>query len=310
MAATIGDAWAVVLAGGDGTRLLPLTRHLTGRECPKQFCSMNGARTLLGQTLARVGQLIGPERTVVIGARAHTAYLARDLPGAVPHLLLQPVNRGTGAGILWPAHWVSRRDPDALVAVFPSDHFIYQERAFLAYVARAIAIVRQQSQLVVILGVKPDGPEEGYGWLEPGDPVPVAAGCFRVRSFSEKPTAELSRAFFQSGFLWNSLVFVARVSVIKALGHRYLPEVDARLARIEAFAGSEHEAWAVQQAYALMRVTNFSRDVLERGPESLVVLPVHGVFWSDWGTPGRVMQTLRRIGGLPPWLETWSERSA
>ncbi len=310
MGSPITDVWGIVLAGGEGARLLPLTRQIAGDNCPKQFCVVNGSRTLLGQTLARIAPLIRPERTVVVGNRSHPEYLRRDLPGPVPHTLLQPSNKGTGPGILWPAHWVSRRDPEAIVAVFPSDHFVHQERAFLAYVARAVQMVRRCSELIILLGMDPDAPDGGYGWIEPGDPVPAAPGCYHVRGLWEKPPVERARTFFRSGFLWNSLVLVARAEALKALGRKYVSDIDARLSRIEAFAGSEHEAWAVQQAYALMRPANFSRDVLQRAAESLVVLPVYGILWSDWGTPERVVRTLRRIGAAPRWLAAWPRQSA
>jgi mannose-1-phosphate guanylyltransferase len=302
--------WAIVLAGGDGTRLLPLTRRIAGDDCPKQFCSVNGDRSLLKQTLARIAPLAPAERTVVVGNRAHTGYVHRDLPGRLPHKLLQPCNKGTGAGILWAAHWVSGRDPEAIVAVFPSDHFILQERAFQAYVQRAVQVVRRHAELVVLLGVDPEGPEEAYGWIEPGRPITAAPGCFRVRRFWEKPTAELAREFYRSGFLWNSLVIVARAGILRRLGRAWLPEVDERFFWLGGFVGTEDERWAVQQAYALMPETNFSRDVLERAPESLAVVPVHGVLWSDWGAPERVVRTLRRINESPRWLDGWRRQLA
>ena len=141
METAIADAWGIVLAGGEGSRLSRLTRYIAGDQCPKQFCKVTGGRTLLGQTLARIAPLIAPERTVVVCNRAHAGYLCRDLPGPVPQALLQPSNKGTGPGILWPVHWVSWRDPEAIVAVFPSDHFVLEQRVFLAYVAgrRAVA---------------------------------------------------------------------------------------------------------------------------------------------------------------------------
>ncbi len=302
--------WAIVLAGGEGTRLAPLTRHIAGYDCPKQFCAVSGARTLLGQTLARVASLVPAERAVVIGNRTHAAYLRRELPGPVPHTLVQPANKGTAPGILWPIRWVAARDPDATVGVFPADHFVLQERAFLAYVARAVQIVQERPDLVVLLGMEPDGPDPGYGWIEPGEPVGGASGCAHVRGFWEKPRADLAARFLRAGFLWNSLIVVARARALGALGRTYLPDIDARLAELETRAGADDEAWALWHAYARMRSANFSREVLERGDRAVTVLPVRGVLWSDWGTPERVVRTLRRIGASPPWLPTWLARSA
>ncbi len=304
------SAWGIVLAGGEGTRLAPLTRHIVGHDCPKQFCPLVGARTLLGQTLARIAPLISAERTVVVGHRAHAGFPRRELRGPVPHVLLQPSHRGTGAATLWPAHWVRRREPDGIVAVFPSDHFVRPERAFLAHVARAVEVVRERPELIVLLGMTPDGPEDGYGWIEPGEAVPAAPGCFHVRGFWEKPSADRAHAFFRSGFLWNSLVVVARARALCALGRAYLPDVDAELAAIPAGADGEDGARAAGRAYARMRPANFSRDVLEPGGEALAVLPVQGVLWSDWGTPERVVRTFRRIGVAPAWLAGWLARSA
>lgn len=302
--------WGIVRAGGEGSRLAPLPRHIAGHDCPKQFCAVSGAHTLLGQTLARVASLVPPERTVVIGNGAHTEHLRRELPEPVPYTLVQPANKGTAPGILWPTRWIAARDPDATVAVFPSDHFVRQERAFLAHVARAVRIVRKRPDLVVLLGMDPDGPEPGYGWIEPGEPVRGAPGCVHVRGFWEKPPADLAGRFFHAGFLWNSLIVVARARTLGALGRTYLPDIDARLAELEARAGADGETWAVRQAYARMRPANFSREVLERGDGAVAVLPVHGVLWSDWGTPERVVRTLRRIGASPPWLDGWLGRSA
>jgi mannose-1-phosphate guanylyltransferase len=225
-------------------------------------------------------------------------------------VLLQPSNKGTAPGILWPAHWLSRRDPDAVVAVFPSDHFIHPEPAFLDHVARAVEIADHHPDLVVLLGVRPDRAEEGYGWIEPGEPVPGAAGCVRVSGFWEKPAAERAAHFRRRGFLWNSLILVARVQALKGLGSAHVPDIDARLTRMGAFADGPHEAWAVEQAYLPMRAANFSRDVLERSVASLLVLPIREVLWSDWGTPERVVRTLRRIGTAPQWLAGWVTRPA
>src|SRR6266700_1199921 len=120
-----GNLWAIVLAGGEGVRLRSLTRRLYGYDRPKQYAALVGARSLLRQTLDRVGLLIPPERTVVVTLASHARYVEAELRGAPrPHVLAQPYDRGTAAGIFLPAHWIRLRDPDATVVVFPSDHFV------------------------------------------------------------------------------------------------------------------------------------------------------------------------------------------
>ncbi len=309
MASSNPDVWGVVLAGGDGTRLLPLTRHITGSDCLKQFCAVTGRRTLLGQTLDRIAPLIPPERTLVVANRAHVEYLRRDLPDPVPHRLWQTVNRGTAPAILWPACRVGRREPDAVLAVFPSDHFVRPDPALMAHVARAIRVVHEHPEWVVLLGVDPDGPDEEYGWIEPGEPLSGAGGCIRVRRFWEKPTAKQAGLFHRAGFLWNTFVIVARADTLTALGRRHVPDVAAGLEALEARAADGEDPAAVAEAYARMRPANFSREVLEPAAGALVVLRVQGVLWSDWGTPDRVVRTLRRVGVAPDWLETWPGRS-
>ncbi|MDP3890192.1 sugar phosphate nucleotidyltransferase [Nocardioides sp.] len=130
-----GGLWAIVLAGGEGLRLRPLTRRICGDERPKQYVTLAGHESLLEQTLDRVALAIPPERTVVVTHQRHAGYVTSALAGrAAPWILAQPESRGTAAGVLLPAHWISWRDPEATVAVFPSDHFIPEGRAFMRHV--------------------------------------------------------------------------------------------------------------------------------------------------------------------------------
>ena len=178
----------------------------------------------------------------------------------------------------------------------------------MAHVARAIRVVRERPEWVVLLGVDPDGPDEEYGWIEPGEPLSGAGGSVRVRRFWEKPTAEQAGLFHRAGFVWNTFVIVARADTLTALGRRHVPDVTAGLEAFEARASDGEDAAAVAEAYARMRPANFSREVLERAAGALIVLRVQGVLWSDWGTPDRVVRTLRRVGVVPDWLETWPGR--
>jgi mannose-1-phosphate guanylyltransferase len=298
--------WAVILAGGEGVRLRPLIRRVFGDERPKQYARLLGSRSLLGQTVARAGAAVPPERTVVVSHRAHSAYLAAEFGHEpAPAVLAQPYDRGTAAGVFYPACWISWRDPDAIVAVFPSDHFVLEERRFMQHVSAAAGLVRRDPSRLVLLGARPTRPEPEYGWIEPGGLLALLDGepVFEVQAFSEKPSPEMARRCLAAGHLWNTFVFVASVRMLIELGRRHVPMLVRRLERIGEFAGTAHERWATHQAYLLAPRANFSQDVLEACPERLAVARLPDLAWCDWGTPERVLQSLRSAGITPPWLD-------
>ena len=304
-----GALWAVVLAGGEGTRLRPLVRHLCGDERPKQFSPLLGARTLLRQTLDRVGLLIPLERTVVVTLQAHARYLEREL-GEQPRVrvLSQPESRGTAAGILLAAQWIETRDPGATLVCFPSDHLVLEEAAFMEHVRELASFVERRPHRIVLLGAPPSQPETEYGWIEPGEPVgwtgqgPVHA----IRQFREKPSKETAEALLRRGSLWNTFVFAARAAVLLSAGRECAPALYDRLAALRAFAGGEHERWAVRQAYALAPTVDFSRSILEACPQMLAVSKLPGLTWCDLGSPERVVAMLARLGVSTPWLATYT----
>lgn len=298
---TRGRAWAIVLAGGEGVRLRALTRHLYGEDRPKQYAALFGSRSLLRQTLDRVALAIPPERTVVVTLRSHARYIAAEFARSpFPRVLVQPENRGTAAGVLFPAHWIHWRDPEAIVAVFPSDHFILEETMFMDHVAEVVTWV-QRPEWIVLFGAQPTEPETEYGWIEPGEVLDwTAAGPIcQVQRFREKPSAERARDCLASGWLWNTLVFAAKVSTLIEAGRQLLPQLHDRLARIAPFADTEDEAWAFQQAYHLAPRANFSQSILQRCPPGLVVSRLPALTWCDWGTPERVFKSLTRARILP-----------
>lgn len=304
-----GSLWAIVLAGGEGVRLRPLVRQICGDERPKQYVPLLEPRTLLEQTLDRVGRLIPAARTVVVTMRWHAPYLQGGLAGsATPHVLAQPEDRGTAAGVLVPAHWILARDPKATVVVLPSDHFVLEEARFMAHIAAVGRFVREHREWMVLLGAQPTEPETEYGWIEAGPRVGWTTGgpLYRVSRFWEKPSGELASTLFVHGCLWNTFVLVAGVRALTAAGGACVPELNDRLGRLSAFFGTEHENWAMGQAYALAPRANFSQSVLQRCPGTLAVSKLPALTWCDLGSPARVVKTVTKLGLAPPWIGTLS----
>ncbi len=291
--------WAVVLAAGEGRRLLPLTRALHGRDVPKQFAEIEPGASMLQTTLERIAPLVPERRTIVVVDRSQERVARRQLERfSGTDLLLQPVNRDTGPGILLPLARILARDPAASVAVFPSDHHVPRPAPFLLAVRRAVAEASSRARSVVLLGIVPDGAEGEYGWIVPGPaPVRTGRGLGRVLRFVEKPDRDTAERLLATGALWNAFVMAGRAGALWALARTGMPAAAHLFAALVPEIDGPREAEAVAALYERVRPANFSRAVLERA-RGLLVAPVAGSGWSDWGSPARVFRSLEGEGSL------------
>jgi len=289
----------LILAGGDGIRLQELTREIAGEPIPKQYCRILGEHSLLEATLARAHHFAQCERTIVIVNRNHLDVGREQLRALEPrNVLVQPCNRDTGPGLLFGLLHLGRRDPQATVAVFPSDHYVGDGCVFIAHVNRAADIVTEHPDKVAVLGIRPDRAEPGYGYITPAQPLRTrqdSGPAFGVTAFREKPSAELARSLFRAGGLWNSFVMVFQVGRMLELLRGVAPAEYDRMWR------HSNDPGRLAELYGEITAWNFSSHVLARIPEHLVVLPVDDVHWNDWGTRESIEHTLRVLNQPPPW---------
>lgn len=307
--ATSGGAddrrWAVILAGGDGTRLRSLTRAIAGDDRPKQFCPIVKGATLLQQTRERAALSILPARTMFVVTEHHKVFyqpLLTDV--ACERIVSQPVNQGTAPAILYSLLRLAAVNPDASVVFFPSDHYFSDDARFMAHVEMAFEAVGARPDLIVLLGITPTGPEVEYGWIEPASRILLKTpdALSRVRRFWEKPSRAHARMLFSRECLWNSFVMVGRVQEFLHVVRRTLPELYMAFERIRPTFGTTLEQRAVRALYREIPSGNFSHEVLAAAPDDLAVLPVREVEWNDLGEPARVLSTLAAMGAQVEWL--------
>jgi mannose-1-phosphate guanylyltransferase len=287
-----GNTWAVVLAGGDGTRLATLTEALHSRPIPKQFACIAGRESLLQSTLRRVACVVPSRRTVVVVGRSHLSWARTQLgPRRGVSLLVQPSNLGTAAGLLYALSWIRHRDPLAHILMFPSDHHIQHLEPFTRAVRDAEDVSRA-SGVLTLIGVAPDVADADYGWIIPGTALPRAPARAReLRGFIEKPDPEHAARLRAGGALWNTFILAAPATELWRLARQHVPVHAAAFEGLDRFSFSVGSS-EIDEVYQQLPSADFSRHVLQVA-DRLAVVPMAGTGWSDWGTPQRVLASLR-----------------
>ena len=276
------DLWTVVLAAGAGRRLAGVTGGV-----PKQFWSAGGACTLLEDTLVRVAPLSSPSHTVIVVDHRHQPFV-EALPALrrFEHILYQPCDRGTAAGVLLALIEVQATDPDAMVLLTPSDHGFARPDIFEAGIRQGVAAVDADPDAVVLFGVQPTSAEGDYGWIEP-EPARHGARLRRVVSFVEKPSPPVARRLFESGAVWNTMVLVAHVRRLMALYRRHLPDLEAVFWHTHHVKHHDRAA-AMHERYEIVPVADLSHDLLGVAAGLSVQIWPKAIGWTDLGTPDRL----------------------
>lgn len=288
------ETWSIVLAGGEGRRLRALTTLRSGVTVPKQFCSLAGGPSLLAETLKRAAGIGSRERTLVVVSEHHRRFWReqlRHLPSE--NVIVQPQGRGTAAGIYLPLLSIVACDPDAEVAVLPSDHHVDDESVVRGAFDAALEASGRDAGAIVMLGITPDSPDTQYGWIVPRTTPARGAPPSRIELFVEKPPRDVACRLMARGGLWSSFWLAARAPALLDAFRAALPElVRALPAGLPGADSSNDRADRLRACYAQLNPADFSRDVLEQVPDRLRVVAVPPCGWSDLGTPDRIATVL------------------
>lgn len=284
-----GATWAIVLAGGDGSRLRALTTTLAGVAIPKQYCSLWGGPSLLEDALVRAAAIAPLRRICTVVAASHRRWWSTTL-GQQPgdSIIVQPRNCGTGMGILLALLHVLERDPYANVVLLPTDHYLTDEASMATSLQEIADMALVDSDSIYLLGAKPRRPEAGLGYILPADRrrnQPAGVKCF-----VEKPSLADAVTLIAQGALVNAFIIAGSVGVLlQAYQRSYAKEV----VRLSAALRPNGDLARLSDVYKHLPVVDFSQDILSTQTEMLKVISLASCGWTDLGTPDRIAEVLK-----------------
>ena len=281
--------YAVIMAGGGGTRLWPVSR----RESPKQLLPLLGQETLFQSTVNRLENLFPPERILVVTVEEQARQMQVQAPAIpVENYIIEPLPRGTASVVALAAAVLKKRDPQAAMAILTADHFIRNEDLFRYLIHTAFQVASKD--YLVTLGITPTSPSTGYGYIEQGEALDgeYQYPVYMVKRFREKPDHETAEQMVLSGtHSWNSGMFVWKADAILAELERQMPELFSVIQKISEAWNTPKQEEALQSLWPGIRSQTIDYGIMEKAKQ-VAVLPAGGLGWSDVGSWDSLFEVL------------------
>jgi mannose-1-phosphate guanylyltransferase len=269
----------VIMAGGKGERFWPKSRM----ELPKQLLNLTGNGTMIQETVWRLKKIAQPSQIYIVTGGMYVAKIAEQLPELPPeNIIVEPEGRNTAPCIGLASIIIEKKDPGGVMAVLAADHVIQKPDLFCELLLQGSEVARETGGIVT-LGIQPDRPETGYGYIKMGPQASGADNLFRVERFTEKPNLETAHDFLASGkYLWNSGMFIWKVATIRRAIADFMPDLHQGLETIRAAIGTDQYPEILAEQYSKFEKISIDYGVMERAP-LVYVLPAD-IGWDDVGS--------------------------
>lgn len=275
------NRYVIIMAGGIGSRFWPLSRN----KMPKQFLDIIGTgETLIQQTFRRFKSVCPENNIYVVTSQDHKELVVKQLGIDPSNVLAEPFRRNTAPCLAYGTFRILNENPDAVIAVTPADHLIVKEDKF-GQVMKECMDFASENDALLTLGIKPNRPETGYGYIQADRKKPVKGydNLLKVKTFTEKPNLDLAKVFIQSGdFYWNSGIFVWKTTSILAAFEKYLPDMFSAFDEGKKLLGTKQEKNFIRSTYTECRSISIDYGIMEKADN--VYVRFTDIGWSDLGT--------------------------
>src|SRR5664280_167949 len=275
------NRYVIIMAGGVGSRFWPLSR----REKPKQFLDILGTgETLIQQTFRRFKSIVPEKNIFVVTSAEHKGIAISQLDIDPDNVLAEPFRRNTAPCLAYGTFRILKENPDAVIAVTPADHLIIKEEKFTDVIQSCFDFAESNDALIT-LGIKPDRPETGYGYIQADQKKPAKEfrNLLKVKTFTEKPNVDLAKVFIESGdFYWNSGIFIWNIRAILSAFEKHMPDMYTVFNEGRDLFGTKQEHSFIGKTYAECRSISIDYGIMEKADNVYVMCTDIG--WSDLGT--------------------------